>query len=53
MTGAGDMVLAACGYCLAAGAEPTTAIELANVAGGLEVERLGTCPCRDRTSWPN
>ena len=38
------MVLAALGYLLAAGADPATAIEMANVAGGLEVERLGVVP---------
>jgi D-beta-D-heptose 7-phosphate kinase / D-beta-D-heptose 1-phosphate adenosyltransferase len=49
ITGAGDMVLAVLGYTLAAGAEPTDAIEAANVAGGLEVERLGVVPltCRE------
>jgi D-beta-D-heptose 7-phosphate kinase/D-beta-D-heptose 1-phosphate adenosyltransferase len=44
VTGAGDMVLATLGYCLAAGADLPTAIEVANVAGGLEVERLGVAP---------
>ena len=44
VTGAGDMVLAALGYALAAGAEFPHAIELANLAGGLEVERLGVTP---------
>jgi D-beta-D-heptose 7-phosphate kinase/D-beta-D-heptose 1-phosphate adenosyltransferase len=44
ITGAGDMVLSTLGYCLAAGADFPTAIELANVAGGLEVERLGVVP---------
>jgi D-beta-D-heptose 7-phosphate kinase/D-beta-D-heptose 1-phosphate adenosyltransferase len=44
VTGAGDMVLATLGYCLAAGADWPTAIELANLAGGLEVERLGVVP---------
>jgi D-beta-D-heptose 7-phosphate kinase/D-beta-D-heptose 1-phosphate adenosyltransferase len=44
VTGAGDMVLSVLGYCLAAGAEPTTAVELANLAGGLEVERMGVVP---------
>jgi len=41
ITGAGDMVLAALGYGLAAGADWPTVIELANLAGGLEVQRLG------------
>jgi D-beta-D-heptose 7-phosphate kinase/D-beta-D-heptose 1-phosphate adenosyltransferase len=44
ITGAGDMVLSVLGYMLAAGAEPAAAIEVANVAGGLEVERLGVVP---------
>jgi D-beta-D-heptose 7-phosphate kinase / D-beta-D-heptose 1-phosphate adenosyltransferase len=44
ITGAGDMVLSVLGYLLAAGASPGTAIEIANVAGGLEVERLGVVP---------
>jgi D-beta-D-heptose 7-phosphate kinase/D-beta-D-heptose 1-phosphate adenosyltransferase len=44
ITGAGDMVLAALGYMLAAGADYPTAIEVANTAGGLEVERLGVVP---------
>ncbi len=41
ITGAGDMVLVALGYGLAAGGDWPAAIELANLAGGLEVERLG------------
>ena len=44
ITGAGDMVLAALGYMIAAGADYPTAIEVANTAGGLEVERLGVVP---------
>jgi D-beta-D-heptose 7-phosphate kinase/D-beta-D-heptose 1-phosphate adenosyltransferase len=44
ITGAGDMVLAALGYMIAAGADYPTAIEIANTAGGLEVERLGVAP---------
>lgn len=44
ITGAGDMVLAALGYGLAAGGDWPTAIELANLAGGVEVERLGVAP---------
>ena len=44
ITGAGDMVLSALGYCLALGADYPEAIELANLAGGLEVERLGVVP---------
>jgi D-beta-D-heptose 7-phosphate kinase/D-beta-D-heptose 1-phosphate adenosyltransferase len=41
ITGAGDMVLSVLGLALAAGADYDQAIALANVAGGLEVERLG------------
>jgi D-beta-D-heptose 7-phosphate kinase/D-beta-D-heptose 1-phosphate adenosyltransferase len=48
ITGAGDMVLAVLGYMLAAGADPAAAIEVANVAGGLEVERLGVVPLSRR-----
>jgi len=44
VTGAGDIVLAAIGFALAAGADWHTAIELANLAGGLEVQRLGVVP---------
>lgn len=41
ITGAGDMVLSVLGIALAAGFDYPEAIQLANVAGGLEVERLG------------
>ncbi len=41
ITGAGDMVLAVVGLCLAAGADYDEAAALGNVAGGLEVERIG------------
>lgn len=41
ITGAGDMVLATLGVALASGLDPQTAGRLANVAGGLEVERMG------------
>lgn len=41
VTGAGDMVLSVLGLCLAAGSDYETAISLANVAAGLEVEQLG------------
>jgi D-beta-D-heptose 7-phosphate kinase/D-beta-D-heptose 1-phosphate adenosyltransferase len=41
ITGAGDMVLSVLGMALAAGADYETAIALANIAGGLEVERVG------------
>jgi D-beta-D-heptose 7-phosphate kinase/D-beta-D-heptose 1-phosphate adenosyltransferase len=41
ITGAGDMVLSVLGVALAAGAEYAPAIRLANIAGGLEVEKIG------------
>lgn len=41
ITGAGDMVLSVLGLALAAGTDYPTAIRLANVAGGLEVEKIG------------
>jgi D-beta-D-heptose 7-phosphate kinase/D-beta-D-heptose 1-phosphate adenosyltransferase len=41
ITGAGDMVLAVLGMALAAGADYEPAIRVANVAGGLEVEKIG------------
>jgi len=41
ITGAGDMVLSVLGLALASGASYPDAIRLANVAGGLEVERIG------------
>jgi len=44
ITGAGDMVLSVLGMALAAGADFPTAIRLANVAGGLEVEKIGVAP---------
>jgi len=44
ITGAGDMVLSALGYCHALGADWPAAVELANLAGGLQVERLGVVP---------
>lgn len=44
ITGAGDMVLAVFGLALAAGADYPAAIRLANIAGGLEVEKIGVAP---------
>jgi D-beta-D-heptose 7-phosphate kinase/D-beta-D-heptose 1-phosphate adenosyltransferase len=44
ITGAGDMVLATIGVGLAAGLAPADIARLANVAGGLEVERVGVVP---------
>jgi D-beta-D-heptose 7-phosphate kinase/D-beta-D-heptose 1-phosphate adenosyltransferase len=44
ITGAGDMVLSVLGMALAAGADYEPAIRLANIAGGLEVEKVGVAP---------
>jgi D-beta-D-heptose 7-phosphate kinase/D-beta-D-heptose 1-phosphate adenosyltransferase len=41
ITGAGDMVMSILGMALTAGADYDAAIRLANVAGGLEVEKIG------------
>jgi D-beta-D-heptose 7-phosphate kinase/D-beta-D-heptose 1-phosphate adenosyltransferase len=41
ITGAGDMVMSVLGMALASGADYDPAIRLANIAGGLEVERIG------------
>lgn len=41
ITGAGDMVMSVLGMTLAAGADYEQAIRLANIAGGLEVEKIG------------
>ncbi len=41
ITGAGDMVMASLGLALASGADYDAAIRLANIAGGLEVEKIG------------
>jgi len=41
VTGAGDVVLAMLAVSLAAGCEYTTAVQLANIAGGIEVEKFG------------
>jgi D-beta-D-heptose 7-phosphate kinase/D-beta-D-heptose 1-phosphate adenosyltransferase len=45
-TGAGDMMLAMIAMARAAGASWAEAAALANVAGGLEVEKLGVVPIR-------
>ena len=42
VTGAGDTVLATLTLALAAGASPTEAAALANLAGGIVVTKLGT-----------
>ncbi|HEX6985771.1 MAG TPA: bifunctional ADP-heptose synthase, partial [Planctomycetaceae bacterium] len=44
ITGAGDMVLATIGVGAAAGIGPEDLARLANVAGGLEVEKIGCVP---------
>jgi len=44
VTGAGDMVLSVLGLVLAGGGTMEQAVEIANVAGGLEVSRLGVVP---------
>jgi D-beta-D-heptose 7-phosphate kinase/D-beta-D-heptose 1-phosphate adenosyltransferase len=44
ITGAGDMVLAMSGIALARGASAEIAAQMANVAAGLEVERVGASP---------
>lgn len=41
ITGAGDMVMSTLALALAAGADYEAAIALANIAGGLEVEKIG------------
>ncbi len=46
VTGAGDMVIAMLAAALANGAAWNQAVELANVAAGLEVERFGVVPIR-------
>jgi len=44
VTGAGDMVLAMLAAARANGADYLTAVELANIAAGLEVEKFGVAP---------
>ena len=46
VTGAGDMVLAAVAAARAVGAEWKDSVALANIAGGLEVERFGAFPIK-------
>jgi len=41
VTGAGDMVLATIATALAAGCDYKTAVQLANITGGIEVEKFG------------
>jgi D-beta-D-heptose 7-phosphate kinase/D-beta-D-heptose 1-phosphate adenosyltransferase len=42
VTGAGDMVLATLAAALAAGCDYEAAVQLSNIAGGIEVEKFGT-----------
>jgi D-beta-D-heptose 7-phosphate kinase/D-beta-D-heptose 1-phosphate adenosyltransferase len=42
VSGAGDMVLATLAVALAAGCDYKSAVQIANIAGGLEVEKFGT-----------
>lgn len=44
VTGAGDMVLATVGACLASGIALPEAVGLANIAAGIAVEKIGTAP---------
>jgi len=44
VTGAGDMVLSMFGYALAVGAPARVAVELANIAAGIEVTKMGAAP---------
>lgn len=44
VTGAGDMVLATMALAIACGATWSQAVDLANIAGGLEVEKFGCVP---------
>ncbi|MBI5724194.1 MAG: D-glycero-beta-D-manno-heptose 1-phosphate adenylyltransferase [Planctomycetes bacterium] len=44
VSGAGDETLAVLAYALAGGCDHEEAVELANMAGGLEVERVGFVP---------
>jgi D-beta-D-heptose 7-phosphate kinase / D-beta-D-heptose 1-phosphate adenosyltransferase len=46
VTGAGDEVLAALAVAVAAGADWPEAVAIANLAGGLEVEKFGCVPIR-------
>ena len=44
VSGAGDTVIATMALCLASGLEPETAVQLANVAAGIVVGKVGTMP---------
>jgi D-beta-D-heptose 7-phosphate kinase/D-beta-D-heptose 1-phosphate adenosyltransferase len=44
VSGAGDTVIAVLALCMASGLHPETAVELANVAAGIVVSKVGTVP---------
>lgn len=44
ITGAGDMVLAVLAVCLAEGCDYGVAVQISNVAAGIEIEKLGAAP---------
>ena len=44
VSGAGDTVIAVLALCVASGLKPETAVELANVAAGIVVGKVGTVP---------
>jgi D-beta-D-heptose 7-phosphate kinase/D-beta-D-heptose 1-phosphate adenosyltransferase len=44
VSGAGDTVIAVLALCLASGLRPETAVELANIAAGIVVGKVGTVP---------
>lgn len=44
VSGAGDTVIAVIALCLASGLQPETAVQLANVAAGIVVGKVGTVP---------
>ena len=44
VSGAGDTVIAVLSLCLASGLQPETAVQLANVAAGIVVGKVGTMP---------
>ncbi len=46
VTGAGDMMLAMLAAATAAGCDERTAVQLANIAGGIEVEKFGVATVR-------
>ena len=44
VSGAGDTVIATMALCLASGLQPETAVQLANIAAGVVVGKVGTMP---------